>query len=150
MQRRYIKKQVIKQLQEDKQVKEGLREDLGLNHTTLNTEGKIKDRYLFGYIDQLDVLASEVNEIFNLTKSDEAIIEDYEHLLTEQYNAYFEYNTTKQTDLPLVHLKTYLQGRQECINYHKTVLEGLKNDREFTQLRLFSLDQIESVYPKHN
>lgn len=155
MQRRYIKKQVVQNLHKDKKKVEGLREEAQLKFSGGPiTQAKLRkdwlvERYLFGYLDQVEVLESEVQGIFNLSKSDEAIIEDYEHFLAEQKQVYVDYRGNEKTELPLSHLKKYLEGRLDCINTHKKILAELKDGREFQQLHLFPLEQIEVVYTSH-
>lgn len=143
MQRRYIKKEVTHKIQTDKENKESMRESVQQHlGTGKHNLGDIEqqeelEHYLYGYLDQIDVLGSEASIIFNINMSDEAMIEQYEDTLLSQKQGYLDYKGKEKTELPLNQLKQYLKGRVECIDYHLKVLEGLKANREYTQLTLF-------------
>lgn len=143
MQRRYIKKEVTHKIQTDKESKESMRESVqqhlgtGKHNLGVITQQEELEHYLYGYLDQIDVLGSEASIIFNINMSDEAMIEQYEDTLLSQKQGYLDYKGKEKTELPLNQLKQYLKGRVECIDYHLKVLESLKSDREYTQLTLF-------------
>ena len=143
MQRRYIKREITRIIEEDKETKEKKRETLQQNLWTKgvkledSTQQEEFDKYLFGYLDQIDVLSSEAKIIFNINMSDEAMIEQYEDTLLSQKQGFIDYKGKEKTELPLNQLMEYIKGRVECINYHLEVIENLKSQREYTQLTLF-------------
>lgn len=143
MQRRYIKREITRIIKEDKETKEKKRETLQQNLWTKgvkledSTQQEEFDKYLFGYLDQIDVIDSEAKIIFNINMSDEAMIEQYEDTLLSQKQGFIDYKGKEKTELPLNQLLEYIKGRVECINYHLTVIENLKTQREYTQLTLF-------------